>query len=190
MADPATFEALDTALDAVALPPAATLDAIIVAAETTEAAVLSPPAAALLAPAGQFAADGSVTWTLKSGSAIDIVCMDSMWLTCHTIEQRPEGSLYPCVNGSSIPLGPLGRALTRLIRWRACVLDAAGDARDPVTIGADALDIEIAIGRQAGSTWFLSSLLAKKAGDLSQHLPRNLASFGTELCQARRMQEA
>lgn len=69
VADSALFEAFDTTLDFVAPAPAMTL----VVAETAEAAVLSPAAAPELAPAGQLAADGSVTWTLDlsiSGSRL------------------------------------------------------------------------------------------------------------------------
>lgn len=40
-----------------------------------------------------------------------------------------------------------GRAPTLLIGLRACILDAARDAGDPILIGAYALDVEMAIGR-------------------------------------------
>ena len=70
LADSAVLKAFDTMLDFVASAPATALDAIIVAAETAEAAVLSPPAAAELALESQLAAEGSVTPTLKSQSAL------------------------------------------------------------------------------------------------------------------------
>ena len=65
LADSAVLMAFDTMLDFVASAPAPALDAIIVADETAEAAVLSPPAAAELAPESQLAAEGSVTPTLE-----------------------------------------------------------------------------------------------------------------------------
>ena len=144
VAEPATLEAIDTALDVVALPPAAALDATIVALETAEAAVLSPPAAAVLAPDGQLAAEGSVIWTLKSlsatgpyhtnGSTSRVTQLDGELKSLCTTRSAPDNLMLA------------DEELTRLVRLRACVFDAARDTRDPVVVRTYALNIQVTVG--------------------------------------------